>query len=516
MDQVTTQDWYVRNSGRLYPLDDNASGLGTSGTRLPDGFLVDANIWVPEYEYESGRKLQYIFISSASVSEHLVSLTILGSHYPLVNTDGDPTASVTEDFVPIASCTISRTAALYTPQPVEALLEGVMGWVVFGGAVNTTQFSELFTPLGSMLVPRAARYYTAPPVTAVNGDTGFNNLIGDIRLLYAAPLSISKQQVILGGEEQPRDAFVFELNADRATLDAYTGPCGGRPESGTCNHTPMTSFGGTSPNCAGNVNLVVNGAEVHYKEGGGGLCLDIDISTADACAAKNSANLADEYGNLPGTVDPATPCELARPFSTNDTDELITIEGSWYSFDSKIYGDFGGEEFIRLETCLEAIPIDQTQGAVSCRHYLYDLPYEDQGHAGIFIMRQTVLDRQMAVTLRVLDRHTEPLGEGYPDVELSTVELTFWTIDMTTNAFTKVGTANKLYEQSPPADLLLTTKAVVDTDHTIRAYLDGGSMLSAPIPDKFYSAGGVSGLCVIDYNDIAPISGVFSLFSVEE
>jgi len=73
---IINQDWLVRNSQRRYPLDDSATSYFDSGERLPEGFIVDAHIWVPEYAYSISKTLRYVYLASESVSTGIVSLTL--------------------------------------------------------------------------------------------------------------------------------------------------------------------------------------------------------------------------------------------------------------------------------------------------------------------------------------------------------------------------------------------------------------------------------------------------------
>ena len=95
------------------------------------------------------------------------------------------------------------------------------------------------------------------------------------------------------------DCIIIRLvdSLNRNVFDLYTGPCGGRPESGTCDQPAVQSINGVMPDCDGNLTINFLGAQAIDFADGGGIALDVPLGMADVCTGQDY--LPDSEGNLP-------------------------------------------------------------------------------------------------------------------------------------------------------------------------------------------------------------------------
>ena len=361
--------WLDRNSQRDYPLDDTASGVDDAGIFMPSDFLVECRIWVPNITLDSGGRIRYVYVSSAAISESFVSLTLLGSAYPLVAANAG-TVAYAENFVPLASITVPQTVTPFRNYAVEPLYDGVKGWVAFGEAILSKRFASLFsTPQQSMLLPRAVSFFASAPVTSFAAKDGFNTIEGDVKFSVTEPLQAEILSMTLDGESTARDMIVLSLEETEEALKQYSGPCGKRSESGTCGKQPITTIAGVSPDCTGDITVTFTDLTVRnfnnpeYPGVGepvlrGGLCLDADYELDDICS--QTIALPDSDGNLPLGYDWERPCDLTTPFSPDfsSTDAFLTtmIPAIGYFFiDSNVMNGANGSGTAEIFPCLRSI-----------------------------------------------------------------------------------------------------------------------------------------------------------------
>lgn len=338
---IIHQDWLVRNSQRKYPLDDSATAMSDSGVLLPEDFVVDLNIWVPAYMFPAvpykgipARMLEYMYISSVTVTEHLVSLTLLGSSIPAMPESGvRPEES--EVFTPVAVLSLPRPIVQYKNYALSPLMPGVSGWVAFGlSATDQRLFQLSFSkPSSTLLCPKAVRTYDDRPVFDVGTVDGFSVVRGDVKLEGLEPLTVGIKMVQVGGT--PRRAIVFDLVQDPEVLREFAGECGGVPESGTCNKQPILSLGGVTPDCDGFITVEVDGLDVRWLDDG--LCLDSDVNIDDVCGQDDGLPYPD--GTFKNETVYDRPCDTTLPYSMTPSDEVlessfIPQKGSWYFDDA--------------------------------------------------------------------------------------------------------------------------------------------------------------------------------------
>lgn len=473
--------WLDRNSQRNYPLDDASSGLGDDGSRLPSDFLVEARLWLPEIDLGPGRVVKYIHLSSAAVSTGFTSLTLLGCADPLTPANGVTSASA-EDFLPLAVLTVTQPVVPFRNYAVEPLYTGVRGWVAFGEAVLHKRFSILFnTPQQAALLPRCVNTFASAPVTGIRSRNGFSVLTGDITVDALSPLQAEIRSLTLDGESSPRDMLVLSLENTEEALSQYAGPCGIRPEAGTCNKIPISTIGGISPSCDGDVTIVFDDITIRsmtnpeYPAAGepalrGGICLDTDYEVDDICAETNG--LPDEYGNLPRDVSWERPCDLTVPFtadfSTTEVllDTMTPQSGYFFIDDSTLYGAAGYG----------------TAEMVACLH-----PVSDEGDSRTFEAKFSDLSEDGYYGLVLFDMPNTKLlffARSADDWQLIQV-------DKSTETETVLIDGTETLTQS--------VSVTVNEDRTIDLYVDGGVPVATYTfadDDVYYDNNGRFGIAV--------------------
>lgn len=371
---VIFQDWLARNAGRAYPLDDAATATDDDGKSLPENLLVDANIWVPKLELGPGRPMRFLYLSSASISEGLVSITILGTAGPVIAATGELVAAPETPFLPIATVSITKPFIPYKNYAVDPLVDGVSGWVMFG-QVNDAEdiFLKFSDPSQSILAPKAVRFYEALPVTSIRGGSAFTPIDGDIFLNGLEPFKIESKLRVIEGDVEPTRVLELSLESSADILKAFAGGCGGRPESETCTRNPIQTIGGISPDCTGDVTVTYNGVTVRSIQGGAGQCIDSTQSLAAICASIEAAGLG---------VDPT--CSVSTPFAANfavDNGDFFFQSGFWFVDAGKLNGATGGFTFAQSGPCLASLP-----SGVTTRTFTTDISTNPGGaNPGIYV-----------------------------------------------------------------------------------------------------------------------------------
>lgn len=366
---IIYQDWPVRNSQRRYPLADTATAASDAGVLLPETFIVDANIWVPKTVTGLADPLQFVFLSSAMRSDALVSCTFMACP--------SATAAPTE-FVPIASLVLQRPVVAYKNYALIPMLDGVMGWVVFGNFVKETGEAAHFgfaSPVQALLASRAARFYDTLPIDHVRAYTGTATARGDVKISTDGPIVSEVKDMLVDGELLPRKMLVLSMEQTEQALSSFAGLCGRRPETGNCLHTPITSIAGVQPDCSGNI-LITFSPEiiVRYFQNPlypafspspymGGICLDTAYSLDDACS--KDSQLPDDNGVLPREFTWQRPCDLPLPFYSplavqDDFKSMVVTSGFVYIFDSEAYASAGYGDSAEIGPCFNTYNPENT------------------------------------------------------------------------------------------------------------------------------------------------------------
>jgi hypothetical protein len=358
---IVNQDWLVRNAQRKYPIEDAASAVSDGGAYLPEDVIVDMNVWTPEFELTEGT-VQFLYISSVIITEHLVSLTILGASAATISPGTAYHPGPGSPFTPIAALTIEKPVIPYKNYPLDAFQTGVMGWVAFGGGVNREEFSMLFSnPTQSLLVPKAARFYTTPAVTGISSSSGFTTAAGDVLVQVDPPFTTEIRNVTYNGET--REALIIGLEQSVDVMEAFAGPCGKRPESGSCGKDPILSIAGVTPDCSGNIVINVDGAGIRLSDAG--FCLDSDIELSATC--DQTSVLPDSNGILPNEYEWSRPCDQTTPYSADLTDVAsardseFRMYGGYWAFDSGVVSiSSGGYSTVSAGSCFASYEDDIT------------------------------------------------------------------------------------------------------------------------------------------------------------
>lgn len=277
---IIHHNWLNSHASRKYPLDDAATGTDDTGRTLPDDVLLDLHIsWPTTYG-------QYAFVGGVTITERLISIVIMAA------TAVDGTAT----FTPLGSVSIVKPAVGGSHHVIVPAVTGVGGFVMFGD-VDEPISLRFSSAAQSLLLGRVARPYSPLPVRSLGIIGRATSLVDIVQLVTGAGMRATAQSVLVEGEET--QAIVLELVEDAvsSTFQQYVGPCGARPESGTCKAPGIETIGGVSPDCDGNINIVfrqlVVGTMPECTSLAAGFVLDQGLGLADVCTVRN---LIDPFG----------------------------------------------------------------------------------------------------------------------------------------------------------------------------------------------------------------------------
>lgn len=284
-------DWCNQNELRNYPLADLASKKDAQGRRLPDDFLVDVNLWVPE---SAGTR---VAVSSAAITPGLVTMTF--------SADGGGTP------VPVAAVAVTKPVTRYRKYQVQAYYPGVGGWVAFGSAVEEhDDLALVFDNFdAAVLVPHVSRSYDDLPLLSIGKKdraqalTGLVTLRGgdDVEVLACTDdwpvgsdpdyLDNPRYKREINGE--PRSCIAIRLIGDPGdyeNLYTYAGPCDKSPDSFQCGRRLIQKINGVVPDCEGNIDVEFKNIPAgHIVDDTGktvGLALNYPLGLTDVCEEK--------------------------------------------------------------------------------------------------------------------------------------------------------------------------------------------------------------------------------------
>lgn len=268
---VRNQNWYDLQAGRRYPLDDRSTGIDDAGNPIRDDIIVDCHIRFPETYGKCA------FISGITVTGNIVAV-VISARDTLDN----------GDIQTIAAISVAKPITTNTNYPVQGIVAGAAGWMAFGPGVAENFSARYTTPIQSLLAPRNARPYRQLPVRTLGKYGVSDPLQNVINISAQPPLTAEYEQVTIGGKVA--NAIVLSLrggtqNLDYEPLQYFLGPCGARPESGTCPKQPILTINGVAPDCSGNINLdFIDGINGFPFLGCGGIAINTDISLTNLCA----------------------------------------------------------------------------------------------------------------------------------------------------------------------------------------------------------------------------------------
>jgi hypothetical protein len=301
---IRNHDWYNLNSTRHYPLDDNATGATNSGLPLPNNILADCHIRLPRVVGK------YLYVSSINITENLASVTFLAAESTTAEKNGE---SLVSSFTPVAAVSVINPEE-FRSYAIEALYPGVGGWIVFGGGIKEVYNGSFYTPEQTLLAPVAARWYDALPIPTAKKEHIVESLTGLITLRGSNTVSVTHgvRQVLPDvsvdgvGDNGERDCIVIGVRDDLAVtnlLQNLAGTCGKRPESGTCDVTPIQFINTVDPDCNGNIDIRFIGEltdDYSYGDSSGlihGQEINFGLGIADACVGVEDC-LPDSEGRL--------------------------------------------------------------------------------------------------------------------------------------------------------------------------------------------------------------------------
>lgn len=265
---IRNHNWYDLQATRRYPLDESSTGVDDAGAFIRDSILVDCHIRFPD------TLGLYAYVQGITVAPALVTIVFGVGNHP-ADTNGPS----------IAALTLPRTAAQNVNHELMPLQPGVAGWAVVGAGI-TEEFSGRYTtPRQTLISARCARSYRPLPVTSLGKINVATSLQGVVKLVGQPPVTATAEPVTVNGQEV--NAIVFRLEGELETfnpLEVFQGPCGQRPESGTCPKPPIETINGIAPDCAGNINIVFDGFDAYPYLNCGGADVISNTGLSEACA----------------------------------------------------------------------------------------------------------------------------------------------------------------------------------------------------------------------------------------
>lgn len=310
---IRNQNWYNLQSTRRYPLDETSTGEGDDGATIRDDLLVDCHIRFPSTYGE------YLYVQGLTVSAGLVTV-LFGAASNLQATTG----------VTIAAVSLPKPVSASVNYSVTGLVPGVSGWVVFGPGIDTNFAGRYTKPAQSLVSPRCGRSLRALPVSTIGKLGVATSLQGLVTLNATTPVKVTYKEnagdVITGYTTavigQAKQALIFELDQSLTStaynpLALFVGPCGQRPESGTCPKTPIESINGVAPDCNGNINLtfplpldprVITGCDPDHPERCCGIDVLADLSLSETCLA-NIPDPQQQFTDICCTPQPNAPVD---------------------------------------------------------------------------------------------------------------------------------------------------------------------------------------------------------------
>jgi len=272
---IINHNWLNSHASRNYPVDDAATGIDDNGLVLPDDIILDLHIsWPLAYG-------QFAFIGGITITENLVSVVIMAA----------TTADSAAEFIPLGAVSLVKPFASNTQQPLTAVADGVGGFIMFGDVEE--QISLRFsTAAQSRIIARVAMPYKPLPVHHIRKAGRPDVLTGIVQILHGSGIHVELQTVLVG--DTTVDAIVISLDStvDASTIfQQYVGPCGGRPESGTCELPGIETIGGVAPDCDGNIDIIfrqlVVGDFPECTTTDAGFVIDQGIGLDDVCPIRD-------------------------------------------------------------------------------------------------------------------------------------------------------------------------------------------------------------------------------------
>jgi len=295
---VRNQNWYNLQETRRYPLDDISTGVDDAGAPIRDSIIVDCQLRFPS------NLGNYAFVSAITISPGIVTVLFSAA----------ATIDDIENFTPIAAISLPKPIQKNSNYNITPLAPGVAGWIAFGAGTDELFTGKYSTPKQTLLQPRSGRPYRPLPIPTIGKLSLATALSNIITLEGASPVVANYRRLVVDDEDV--DAIVFELQGetqDANPLKDLLGPCGKRPESGTCDKPAIQTINGVSPDCAGNIVIEFDGFTGLPFADCGGIDILTAISLQETC---DSTKPPRQYSNL------CAPTSAGSDFWPNPLDQI--------------------------------------------------------------------------------------------------------------------------------------------------------------------------------------------------
>lgn len=300
---IRNQNWYNLQSTRRYPLDDISTGVDDTGSFIREDIIVDCHIRFPSTLGD------YAYVQGITVSAGIT--TIL---FGVVTNLSDGAGQT------ICAVSVPQPVTPYVNYSITPLAPGVSGWVAFGPGVDTPFSGRYSTAQQTLVQPRNARPYRPLPIPTIGKINLGTALQGVVNIIGSPPIAAKYETITYQSKQYP--AIVFRLDSALITRDynplkLFLGSCAQRPESGTCDKTPIETINGVAPDCDGNIDIVFDGFNVVNFANCGGADVVTTVGLGAVCDA-NKPKPPQEFKDLC--------CEL--------TGENISVFASFNAFPS--------------------------------------------------------------------------------------------------------------------------------------------------------------------------------------
>ena len=282
---VLFSKWYNQNEQRKYPIHDEATGISDSGVALPDNYIVDVNIWVPEL---AGT---FVYLSSLVVSDHIVSATFM-------DCDSDPLLPGAGNDTMIASISVIKPAVQYRNYDLSSHYSGVAGHITFGNGIETNIDLKFSSSDAAVLNRRTSRHYEELPIQSIKKSYG-TELTGVVELKSGNDIYIRGGTITVDGTSREAILIGLDTRDSYSVYQKYLSECDGRPESDSCGKNPLQYINMVPPDCNGNINIEFLG-NIYKSNTDNGQVIDVPYGLDDICPDKITRNISlDECAEVP-------------------------------------------------------------------------------------------------------------------------------------------------------------------------------------------------------------------------
>lgn len=243
--RVVTKEFLNENAYISYPIDFRATyePYSKEDASAINSILLDMKLTIPEDVANTA------FIASIKITPALVSLIIMGSkESPYYDLEPPVPTYSSEEYtvfsaVVLGTITVAKSAAIQqNPVKLEAAIDGVGGWVVFGPGVQNTASWSFSGPASSAIASSAITRYKYGGVKLL-AKKGFEQTISGTTFIAGQ----NGIEVVKSGSNTLSIQFSGTTLDVKNELSEYKGLCGIRPETDTCTYNPIKSINNIPP-----------------------------------------------------------------------------------------------------------------------------------------------------------------------------------------------------------------------------------------------------------------------------